>query len=165
MTSRAARSGSRALSASGDSRTLLQRLLDDPPRSAMDVDTLRASVLDNLRQLFRTRQGDAPCDPLYGLPDFTVLVRRLDQPFFDDAGKPIPTSVNQQGVTAIRRAVEDAIKRYEPRLTVRRLGGGVDEERPCFLYFELDAVVELDERAVPFVAQVRLDTDGRCEVR
>lgn len=60
---------------------------------------LELSVMGNLNRLFNTRQGSVAHLPDYGLPDIMTIYR--------DA----PKSIEQ-----LRRALKDAIRKYEPRL-------------------------------------------------
>lgn len=62
--------------------------------------SLEQSVLQHLRVLLNTRQGNSALDPLYGVPDFTDLVHN-----FPD------------GLLALRRLIAQTIERYEPRLS------------------------------------------------
>lgn len=60
---------------------------------------LELSVMGNLNRLFNTRQGSIAHLPDYGLPDIMTIYR--------DA----PKSIEQ-----LRRALKDAVRKYEPRL-------------------------------------------------
>jgi type VI secretion system protein len=57
------------------------------------------SILGNLARLFNTRQGSLVHVPDFGLPDITDVSRALPE-----------------RVDALRRAIRDAVQRYEPRL-------------------------------------------------
>ena len=78
------------------------------------------SILGNLGRLFNTRQGSLAHAPDFGLPDITDISR--DRP---------------ERVDALRRAIRDAVQRYEPRLQRVRVemeaGGRAPPSKLVFL--------------------------------
>ncbi|OAD20662.1 GPW/gp25 protein, partial [Candidatus Thiomargarita nelsonii] len=65
----------------GTGRTLLERI-DHPEEESIrqltpDADKLLQSVLQNLQNIFNTRQGSALILPDYGSPDFNDMISRF----------------------------------------------------------------------------------------
>ena len=86
------------------STCLLQRLNRAAPKDqgllGSDLDVLRSSILQNLERILNSRAGmSLACDG-YGIPDLTQIVN----------GVP-------ERAREIERALEDCIRKYEPRLT------------------------------------------------
>lgn len=61
--------------------------------------SLLQSIRDHLVLLLNTRQGSVPHLPDYGLPDLSIVYNSFPE-----------------SIEFLRRSIEDAIKRYEPRL-------------------------------------------------
>jgi len=104
-------------------RSLLDRLRHPSPerRASTDVGALQDSVLANLRHIFNTRQGQSATAEDYGMPDMTNLPHAY------------PDSIE-----AVRRAIQDGIVKYEPRLQSARVRY-VDDDDPQVLRFEITA--------------------------
>jgi type VI secretion system protein len=130
-------------------RRLLERVLDDRFGVGVeDTDSVRRSVLESLRRIFRTGQGDASIDLHYGLPDVGAICRNL------------PEAAEQ-----MREAIAQAIERYEPRLRRVRVVPRPDAGGRVLHY---DIVAELSEgepRADRrFKATTRLEASGHLVV-
>jgi type VI secretion system protein ImpF len=142
--------------------SLLDRLLDDRPREsreaddggARDVARIKESVKRDLEWLLNSKRPVAVLpDDLghirqslltYGLPDFTT------------------TSLNSSAAQeALRRAVEEAISRFEPRLTavtVTMEAGRGDAERTIRFRIEAMLRVEPEPEPVAFDSVLQLNT-------
>jgi type VI secretion system protein ImpF len=142
--------------------SLLDRLLDDRPREsreavdagAREVARIKESVKRDLEWLLNSKRPVAVLpDDLghlrqslltYGLPDFTTISLN-----------------NTAAQEALRRAVEEAIVRFEPRLTAvtitMELGRG-DTDRA--IRFRIDAMlrVEPEPEPVAFDSVLQLNT-------
>lgn len=141
--------------------TILDRLLDDEPSESRErpadrfqrVRELKRAVQRDLQSLLNTRQEaleDVPGDftetrrslVVYGLPDFSSL----------DLG-------SGSDRTRIRRAVEQAIANFEPRLD--RVRVALEETKGVRgLHFRIDAILLLDPAPEPvtFDAELQLTT-------
>jgi type VI secretion system lysozyme-like protein len=121
-------------------RGLFDRLRD-PDRSAarsvhQRTDRIYGSVLRHLQHVLNTRHDDSPAAPELGLPalsDVDISTRAED----------------------LRRAIEQAIRSYEPRLAgVRVLHVPADEGDPLKIRFQITGrLATADERVT-----VRFDT-------
>jgi type VI secretion system protein len=121
-------------------RGLFDRLRDPDRGRGRSVhqrtERVYASVLGHLHRMLNTRQGDSAAAPDYGLPalsDVDLATRAED----------------------VRRAIEQTIHDYEPRLTAVRVRHvPPDEAAPLEIRFEVSArLVTADERV-----GVRFDT-------
>lgn len=114
----------------------------DPPRA------LRDAVLQHLRELCGTPRGSVMLAPSYGVEDATRVFHEY------------PGSVD-----AIRRDLEAAIRRYEPRLKSATVLHIPSDEIELVLRFEIHGVVVADGRATPVRFTSSLNSDNRVEVR
>ena len=80
------------------------------------------SILGNLGRLFNTRQGSLLHVPEYGLPDFT------------DISRTAPADIER-----LRRAIRDAVERFEPRLRRVRVDQETSDPSSPYLVFLLSA--------------------------
>lgn len=133
-------------------RRLLERVLDadlDPSaqRNGRPED-IQTSILESLRRIFNSGQGDASTDPLYGLPDVRGVVRNLPEASED-----------------MRQAILHAVERYEPRLRRVKV---IEISDPGSRFLRFDIVAELNDGSPPGTDRVkfatRLDTSGRLAV-
>lgn len=105
------------------------------------------SILEHLRALLNTRQGDSPCAPRYGVLDFSDVVHALPG-----------------AVPALLQAMRATIMEYEPRLkaiSVRHL----PVEGDLVLRFEISAQLarpRAGARTLRFATTVR--PGGRVDV-
>ena len=131
-----------------DHRTLLQRLSDPqtaaPRAREEDTGRLRRSVLQNLNDLLNTQRGAVQSDPDYGLPTMSEAVHNF------------PTALS-----TLERAIKNAIRKYEPRLTRVRVTAIQDEDDPLLLRFDIQARLVAGNTSIPFRVQTAIDGSGR----
>jgi type VI secretion system protein ImpF len=139
--------------------SLLDRLLDEHPDRAAEPAAGRShdfrryerSVARDLEALLNSRQetlSDLPMDftelgrslLTYGLPDLTSL-----------------SLLNQDHRNRIRRAVEDCIAAFEPRLQRVRVALEPPRERDRGLHFRVDALLRVDPTPEPVTFDAVLD--------
>jgi type VI secretion system protein len=109
---------------------------------------LADSVLTNLRRLLNSRNGIAPMDLDYGIPDLVDAIHNLPD-----------------ATTDIRKAIKTAIERYEPRLrrvTVKAVENPAD---PLALHFEISAEVISEEEKASVWIETRVDSSGYVEMK
>ncbi len=142
--------------------SILDRLLDDNPQVStepatsrnQDLRTYERAVARDLEALLNSRQEtleELPSDYVevsrslvtYGLPDLTSL-----------------SLLSQEDRNRIRRAVEDAITMFEPRLQRIRVNLEAPRERDRGLHFRIDALLRVDPSPEPvtFDAVLQLNT-------
>ena len=100
-----------------------------PVRSVRESRRLLWSVVSNLNRLFNTRRGSVKHLPDYGLPDLTTVYR--DAPGSGDE---------------LRRAIQDSIETYEPRLRRVRVERNETDEFSMRLVFIVSGVLKNGER-------------------
>ncbi len=92
--------------------------------------SLMSSIQMNLQWILNTRIGDSPASADYGLPDMSTLVKGLPK-----------------SELAFARAVEEAIRRYEPRLSNVDVSVAIDHDaeelRAVSVGFSIDAELVL----------------------
>lgn len=133
-------------------RRLLERVLDEggdgPLHRGDRPEVIQKSILESLRRIFNSGQGDASIDPRYGLPDVRGIVRNLPEASED-----------------MRQAIVDAIERYEPRLRRVKV---IDVSNPDSRVLRFDIVAELSDGPPGGGGRVkfatRLETSGRLAV-
>ena len=136
----------------GRERNLLERLAD--PRAGTALTTaentqhLADSILRHLQQMLNTRQGHAPTQPEYGMPDVTEFIHTL------------PDMVNE-----VRRAIRNSIEKFEPRLRNVDVVYVPSEENRLNLRFEITAelVTQKEEASVWFETSV--SPSGHIEIK
>jgi type VI secretion system protein len=104
------------------------------------------SVLGHLQRMLNVRHGDAPAAPDYGIP--ALEAQHLTQS------------------DEMRLAIEQSIRRYEPRLQgvrVRYLPR--DDDDPLKVRFEISARLVTDTEAVRVQFQSEVDSAGIWKVR
>ena len=79
-------------------RGLLSRLTATSVNDARPNNELE-SIVEHLKALLNTRQGESPSVPDFGVVDFTDLVHNFPE-----------------AIQTLQRAIRDTIKQYEPRL-------------------------------------------------
>jgi type VI secretion system protein len=80
--------------------SLTGQFSDKTPVDAVPTKDRRSrSIMDHLNRLFNTRQGSLPHLADYGLPDISEIYRKMPD-----------------GIDELRKAIEKAILKYEPRL-------------------------------------------------
>ena len=142
--------------------SILDRLIDDDPAAASEalpirlqnLQQLKASVARDLEALLNTRQevfnqnaADFPevdrSIVTYGLPDFSAFNLR-----------------SQRDRQTVHRAVENAISKFEPRLTDVRVSIEPLKEHDRNVRFRVDALLKMDPALTPvsFDTVLRLNT-------
>lgn len=129
---------------------LLERLRswENEPHRRGSEDQRRCmdSIVDHLRKMLNTRQGNVPIADDYGVPDFLDFLQSY------------PDSVRE-----IESSLKSAIERYEPRLSGTSVTFMPDENDSLTLRFQISARLAIEgERQVYFETMV--DTDGRISV-
>ena len=131
---------------------LLERI-DHPEKKSNrqltpDVKKLSQSVLQNLQDIFNTRQGNVLTLPDYGSPDFNDMVSK-----FPDA------------IMEIRKTILNNIREYEPRLKNIRVRHILDDENPLSLQFEIQAELNLAKTKSSVAFTTVMGDSGRINVR
>jgi type VI secretion system protein ImpF len=142
--------------------SILDRLLDDEPEISTEpastriknLRSLERSVARDLEALLNSRQETLQEVPsefkevsrsllTYGLPDFTSF-----------------SLLTQEDRSRIRRSVEDAINRFEPRLLRVRVALEAPREHDRGLRFRIDAFLRVDPSPEPvtFDAVLQMNT-------
>ncbi|MEN8217487.1 MAG: type VI secretion system baseplate subunit TssE [Pseudomonadota bacterium] len=136
----------------GLGRTLLERIDHSEEESIRqlppDENKLLQSILQNLQNLFNTRQGSALILPDYGSPDFNDMVSR-----FPDA------------IMEIRKAILNNVKEYEPRLKNIRVRHIPNEEKLLDLQFEIHAQLNLGRSRSKVAFTTIMGDSGRIKIR
>jgi type VI secretion system protein len=133
-------------------RSFLERLRAPEPEAARTITEntgrLAQSVLDNLRRLLNSRQGIAPTQLGYGIPDLCDVVHD-----FPDA------------VGDMRKAIKLSIERFEPRLRKVSVKHVEQEGDPLALHFEITAELVTQEKKASIWIETRVDNAGMVEVK
>lgn len=109
---------------------LVGHFVEGEPLPGVNEDRHRyLSVMSNLNRLFNTRQGSIAHLPEYGLPDISSVYR--DAP---------------RSIDGLRRAIKEAIQRYEPRLQRVRVEHEETDQYAMRLIFILKAELTNGER-------------------
>jgi len=116
------------------------------PLSRPTEDELATSILNHLNKLLQTRQGTVLALPEYGLPDL------------NDASASFYDSISR-----IRRHVEKAIIRYEPRLSAVQVLHDPDPSSPLALRFRILGMMAKDDLNAPL--ELGLDLINGAELR
>jgi type VI secretion system protein len=129
---------------------LLERLRtwEQEPRRRGSDDQRRCvdSIIDHLRKMLNTRQGNVPIADDYGVPDFLDFLQSY------------PDSVRE-----IETSIKSAIETYEPRLSGTNVTFIPDEDSSLTLRFQISARLATEgDRQVYFETVV--DTDGKINV-
>jgi type VI secretion system protein len=133
-------------------QTLLERIRDPRPdearRAEVDFNRLVGSILAHLRHMLNTRQGGAPAQPKYGLPEIGELVHSMPD-----------------GLSDFRQAIKNTIETFEPRLKHVRVNVRESEEDMMLLQFEVTAqLAQVRENAL-LRFQTYIDPAGRIELK
>jgi len=108
-----------------------------------------SSVMNHLRKILNTKQGTAPIDDDFGVPDFTNL----------------GSTFGQDTIPDIQRSIADVVHKYEPRLkgvNVTYLPQSADVLQVAF---KLEATILAESREVPVVFETIIDPDGKVSVK
>ncbi|WP_432738128.1 type VI secretion system baseplate subunit TssE [Maridesulfovibrio sp. FT414] len=134
-----------------------QRLLErirfmeqDPDwRDSAEPGQVVKSILDYLRLILNTRQGNAQIAPDFGVPDFTSMIG----------------ATGLDAVRGIEEAMTEVILKYEPRLSNVNIQFVPEEDNPLSLHFKLQGKLALEENELPVVFETVLDPDGLISVK
>lgn len=107
------------------------------------------SILDYLRLILNTRQGNAQIAPDFGVPDFTSMIG----------------ATGLDAVRSIEESMTEVILKYEPRLANVKLQFVPEEDKPLALHFKLQGKLALDGQEMPVVFETVLDPDGQISVK
>lgn len=127
-------------------RGLLSRISAKGPSAARPIDEVE-SIVEHLRVLLNTRQGEGPTVPDFGVIDFTDLVHA-----FPDA------------IQTLQRAIRATILQYEPRLknvTVRH----IKDDEVLVLKFEITAQMARAGARGVLRFQTQITAGGKIDVR
>ncbi|MFM2478725.1 type VI secretion system baseplate subunit TssE [Celerinatantimonas sp. MCCC 1A17872] len=117
-------------------------------RVAGDSGLVVNSVLNYLRMVLNTKQGNAEIAPDFGVPDFGDMVG----------------SEGLEAVRDIEIAMTEVITKYEPRLQNVHVEYIPDETNILALQFKLRAELMLEKSAFPVIFETLLDPDGKISV-
>jgi type VI secretion system protein len=129
-------------------RGLLARLQQARgPAGSRPLDETDA-IIEHLRALLNTRQGEGPTAPEFGILDFTDLVHAFPE-----------------SIQTLQRAIRATVLRYEPRLknvVVRHLR---EDDQVLALHFEITAELARTGARGVLRFQTRVTPGGRVDVR
>jgi type VI secretion system protein ImpF len=140
----------------GVTLSLLDRLTDAPaPQSSWEaMRELKASIGRDLTALLNTRRAEHDFDPSYDQAANSVLTFGVA----DFTSYNLKNGIEQERV---RRSIERAIRRFEPRLTAVTVT--MDEPDPVrpVLSFQINAMLRVEPAAEPVAFDVTLRRDSR----
>ncbi|KVP81055.1 type VI secretion protein [Burkholderia ubonensis] len=113
------------------------------------VEILARSIIEYLRRILNTRQGNVSIDPNFGVPDFTNLAR----------------SFAQGSAREIEQQIARVIASYEPRLKSPRVALTECPADALTLSFSLDALLVLDQREVSARFLTTVSGNGKIDIR
>ncbi|WP_269901409.1 type VI secretion system baseplate subunit TssE [Paenalcaligenes faecalis] len=133
---------------------LLERIASLETGNASNKKLTREQVLLNsiqahLQRILNTRQGSVPIDPLFGVPDFTNL-----------AG-----SFSVGSTPEVVKDLTRMISSYEPRLLHPKISVAEAENEVLSLSFQLEGIVQIDERQVPVRLATRVSSSGKVTLQ
>jgi len=108
----------------------------------------REDVIENLRELLRTRLGSSPSASGYGLPDMTDLIRSTEDV-----------------AVVVARSLKLAIEAFEPRLVNVRVTHAPGESWDQQFKFEVTAQLANDKSRSPIRFETRIDPSHQVSVR
>jgi type VI secretion system protein len=114
-----------------------------------DPNDLVTSVMRHLRKILNTRQGSAPIDDDYGMPDFTDLAANF----------------SAESVRDVARSIKQVVNQYEPRLSSVVIEGAPQGEHILELHFKIDGRLKIgDNSEVPVAFDTFVNPDGRIQI-
>jgi type VI secretion system protein len=132
-------------------RRLFERLVDPDPAEQrhrdVDVHQLTESVIIHMRKLLNCRHGCTLVQPDYGIPDLNEFVFAF------------PDSLN-----FMRKAVQQAIEKYEPRLRSVRVKYLENPDNPLDLHLEITAQLLTDDKPIPISFSTHMGSVAGLEV-
>jgi type VI secretion system protein len=132
-------------------RRLFERLVE-PDRAGsrrrkIDVHQLTESVIIHLRKMMNCRHGCTLIQPDYGIPDLNEFI-------FD-----FPETLG-----SMRKAVQQAVEKYEPRLRAVRVKYVENPDNPLDIHLEITAQLLTDEKAIPISFSTHAGSAAGLEV-
>ncbi len=112
-------------------------------RGGSEVD----SVLEHLKALLNTRQGEAPTAPDFGVVDFTDLMHNFPE-----------------AIRHLERSIRASVLAYEPRLKNVHVTHIKDEERPLELRFQITATLVGRNGRGNVRIETRMEPGGKFQV-
>ena len=133
---------------------LLERLrhIEEKPdlRGTVDPNLMVASVMRHLQKILNTRQGSAPIDDDYGMPDFTDLA----------------ATFSSESVRDLSRSIKVVINKYEPRLSSVQVEAMPHGQHVLELHFKIEGKLEIgDQVEVPVAFDTYVNPDGRIQIK
>jgi type VI secretion system protein len=117
-------------------------------RSREDPKRIIDSVLEHLKRILNTRQGNVPIAEDFGLPDLTDL-----QQYYPDS------------LRGFERAIRQTIQNYEPRLKAVRVRFIPNEEDPLSLRFQIVGRLAHADYKETLQFESTLGSDGKISIR
>ncbi|MBI4565358.1 MAG: type VI secretion system baseplate subunit TssE [Planctomycetes bacterium] len=106
------------------------------------------SILRHLRRMLNTRQGFAPAQPDYGIPDpLEVMHNHAD------------------AIQRIQKAIKACVEKYEPRLANVGISRIESDEDVLTLRFRITGQVVTAKDRVPVLFDTQIDPSGRIRVK
>lgn len=150
--------------------SLLDRLIDSEPdvstepqwRRVQNVREFQEGVLRDLAALLNTRQSHSTMSESFLEMNQSVLTFGL--PDFTTAG-----AASIDDIEHLRRCVEDAIERFEPRIRqvhVRLLDIGGSERESRKLRMSIEGMLWVDPEPLPILLDTEIEPlSGQCQVK
>ncbi len=143
-------------------RSLLDRLTDlepdrraEAPPSAWEVRReLKEALCRDLSDLLNVRRADEPVDPAYKETAESILSFGVA----DFTSYNLKNGIEQERV---RRSIEQAIRRFEPRLSGVTVSLEPPDPLQPVLRFQISALLRVDPAAGPVVFDAALHRDSR----
>jgi type VI secretion system protein len=133
-------------------RTLLERLSRPdrlPPRTLSEnTQELTRSILKRLRLLLNSRQGLAPAQLDFGIPEPSEVAHSFPE-----------------AIGRMQRAIVTSIEKYEPRLTSVKAVHVESEEEQFTLRFQITAQLRTAKERTYVCFDTLLDASGRIQVK
>ncbi|MBF0527912.1 MAG: type VI secretion system baseplate subunit TssE [Deltaproteobacteria bacterium] len=128
----------------------LRHIESDPEyRGVPDPNRIIASIMNHLQKILNTRQGSAPIDDNYGVPDFTDLA----------------VTFSSESVRDLSRAIKAVINNYEPRLSNVQIAATPQGDRVLELHFKIEGRLNMGNNMdMPVSFETVVDPDGRIQV-
>jgi len=132
-------------------RRLFERLVAPDPagsrRRDIDVHQLTESVIIHLRKMMNCRHGCTLIQADYGIPDLNEFVFA-----FPDS------------LSFMRKAVQQAIEKYEPRLKSVRVKYLENPDNPLDLHLEITAQLLTDDKPLPISFSTHVGSAAGLEI-
>jgi type VI secretion system protein len=134
-------------------RTLLERLRDASRGVASrtlreDTNELLLSILRHLQKMLNSRQGNAPAQMDYGIPDPSEVAHA------------VPDAIGEMQI-----AIKQCIEKYEPRLTNVNVIPIEDQDDVLVLRYHIRAQAVTSRERIPVSFDTMVDASGRIQVK